>query len=140
MVSGSLFLFQTNVIKVAESDTHPHRGERGEERREREQASQNRFVKQALLSSQFVSESNDIKLFLTIVYTQLCMKVVNAEYIHFLFSFILTLEDLHTVAFSTFSMGKIVLFASDRWETFTMVRRLVFNYLGQWITFFFSKS
>ena len=37
------------------------------------------------MSSQFVSESNDIKMFITIVYTQLCMKVVNAEYIYFLF-------------------------------------------------------
>ena len=52
------------------------------------------------MSSQFVSENNDIKLIITIVYTQ-----------------------------------KIVLFASDRWEMCTMVRRLVSNYVGQWITF-----
>ena len=52
------------------------------------------------MSSQFVSENNDIKLFITIVYTQ-----------------------------------KIVLFASDRCEMCALVRRLVSNYVGQWIAF-----
>ena len=51
------------------------------------------------MSSQFVSESNDIKLFITIVYTQVCMKIVDAEYIHFLHC-----EGFHTVAFRTFSI------------------------------------
>ena len=57
------------------------------------------------MCSQFVSETNDIKFFITIVYTQLCMKVVNAEYINFLFpSFQMTLVGFHTVAFRSFSI------------------------------------
>ena len=49
-----------NFIRVAESDTYRERERERKKKRERE-------------------------MFITIVYTQLCMTVVDAEYIHFLF-------------------------------------------------------